>query len=344
MHFRQLKLFLAVAVASGFGVMDAHAAACNAGETAQVFSFTGAEQTFTVPAFVNSVRIVALGAQGGDGASGGNGAAGGTGGLGGSAVGTLSVSPGQSFSVYVGGRGNVFNGGGLAGNANAGIGGGASDVRTGGNAVANRVLVAGGGGGGGRAGCELSTVTGGNGGSGGGGNGVNGTDAPTPSFSPTGVAGGGFGGTPGTGGAAGIGCAGFLGQVGATTATEIGGQGGNGQSCCCFTFGSIPGGGGGGGGALGGGGGGGGSAGTTGCSGNDKGGGGGGGGGTSANFLASSVTMTPGVQAGDGDVTFCYSVTPQTAADIPTLSTYALAAFAVFMALGAGAILRNRKS
>ncbi len=80
-------------------------------------------------------------------------------GLGGRVQGTLSVVPGQVLNINVGGQGangsvsgaaGGFNGGG---NANfyffgcGGAGGGASDIRIGGNGLANRVVVAGGGGG-----------------------------------------------------------------------------------------------------------------------------------------------------------------------------------------------------
>ncbi len=280
------------------------------------FNFTGGMQTFTVPAGVTSIDITALGAQGGSGAAGGASVAGGAGGLGASATGTLAVVPGQVLNIFVGGQGATpaggFNGGGNGGNQNSGGGGGASDVRAGGSGIANRVITAGGGGGGGRGGCDEGSAStggiGGNGGTGGGGVGADGASSPTSG----GVAGGGFGGNAGSVqgafGAAGIGCGGFLGAPGITTANEIGGNGGNGQTCCCFSFGSIPGGGGGGGGQIGGGGAGGGSAGTTGCSGNSKGAGGGGGGGSSYTGGVTSGTTTAGVQPGDGQVVITYAL------------------------------------
>jgi len=240
----------------------------------RTYTYTGAPESFTVPAGVTRLRIEAKGGQGGAGATGGNSSSGGLGGLGSKATGILTVTPGQVLNLFVGGLGGTpaggYNGGGTGGSVNAGGGGGASDVRLGGTAVANRILVAGGGGGGGRGGCELATVNGGNGG---GTNGANGTTSPS--------GGGGFGATGPSGGAAGIGCPSFLGSAGASAASEVGGNGGAGQSCCCFSAPSIPGGGGGGGGYVGGGGGGGGSAGTTGCSFNEKGGGGGGAAGSS---------------------------------------------------------------
>ncbi len=144
-----------------------------------VFNYTGAQQTFTVPAGITSVTLKAWGASGGDGQITGNIGVGGKGGL---ATGNLAVTPGQVLNIYVGGRGTPstanticcggFNGGGNAlgqtsTNARGG-GGGASDVRVGGTALANRVLVAGGGGGG----CWLGPSGIGTGGAGGGLTGV----------------------------------------------------------------------------------------------------------------------------------------------------------------------------
>jgi hypothetical protein len=294
------------------------------------FSFTGGIQTFTVPCGVNSVFIDAYGAQGGTGADGNSNAgltAGGAGGLGGQASGSFSVVEGDILNIFVGGQGaqptGGFNGGANGGSQNAGGGGGASDVRFGGTGEANRILTAGGGGGGGRGGCESGTqITGGNGGDGGGGIGGDGVAAPTSG----GNAGGGFGGNAGNVqgalGAAGQGCGGFLGSPGTTATTGVGGPGGSGQSCCCFSFASIPGGGGGGGGQLGGGGGGGGSAGTTGCSGNDKGAGGGGGGGSSFIGGVSNGTVINGLNFGNGLVVISYEdPTPVMAViDNPTLN------------------------
>ncbi|MFN8715328.1 MAG: T9SS type A sorting domain-containing protein [Bacteroidota bacterium] len=271
-------------------------------------TFTGAMQVYTVPCGVTSLLIEAYGAQGGNGATGGNSSTGGAGAAGGYSSGALTVVPGQTLFIYVGGSGATptggFNGGASGGSQNAGGGGGATDVRVNSSNVADRVLVAGGGGGGGRGGCEQAIVNGGNGGNGGGGNGANGADAPTPG----GVAGGGFGAVGANAGAAGIGCGGFLGQPGLTATNESGANGGNGQTCCCFGAPSIPGGGGGGGGFIGGGGGGGGSAGTTGCSGNDKGGGGGGAGGSSYNGgMTTAGALIAGIRTGNGVVRITYA-------------------------------------
>ncbi len=160
---------------------------CPAGS--QTFSYTGSMQTFTVPNCVTSVNITCNGAAGGDGHNPGNQPKG----QGGIASGTLSVTPGQTLYIYVGGQGQRsssspmqggWNGGGNGYNyGNTGWtcagGGGASDVRSGGTALANRVIVAGGGGGGGS-----GSWGNGGGGNGGGNSGANGYD----------VGGGGYGG------------------------------------------------------------------------------------------------------------------------------------------------------
>lgn len=265
----------------------------------QTYNYTGTEQTYVVPAGVTQINVQTWGAQGVAGA----GAGGGTGGFGGYAIGDIDVTPGQTIYIYVGGQ-NGYNGGGTGGTIGAGNGGGASDVRIGGNALIDRALVAGGGGGGGSTGC-VSDWAGGNGGYGGGGAGTNGVDSPN--------GGGGFGATLGAGGAAGIGCSGFLGSPGSANGT-----GGDGQGCCCAT---TPGGGGGGGGYVNGGGGGGGSAGTTGCSGNDKGGGGGGAGGSSYVGSLANASMIDDVQTGDGLVVITELCTATTVTpDLATLS------------------------
>ena len=115
----------------------------------QTFNFTGVLQTFTVPACVSSLTISAYGSQGGTNSNSTT-----AGGLGGSTIGVLTVTAGQVLNIYVGGL-NGFNGGGAGGVTSGsplsggGIGGGASDVRVGGIALLNRVIVAGAGGGGG---------------------------------------------------------------------------------------------------------------------------------------------------------------------------------------------------
>lgn len=268
----------------------------------QTFSYTGAQQTFTVPAGVTSVTIQAAGAQGGTG-SGGPTASG----NGGSVTATISVTPGESLAVFVGGQGGAggapsggtagFNGGAAGGAAagtgqGGGAGGGASDVRQGGSALANRVVVAGGGGGGGG-----STGGGGAGGAGGSGTGASGAAATgaTPG-------GGGGGGTQSAGGSAGS--AGALPSGGTSGSVGTSGAGGAGGS---DSNNGETGGGGGGGGYYGGGGGG---------SGGNSGGGGGGSSFTEAG--ATSVTNTQGNQTGNGQVIISYTAPTATPANTAT--------------------------
>ena len=170
------------------------------------FNFTGAVQTFVVPAGITSVNIKSWGAQGNSNALSV------TGGLGGYAEGNLAVTPGQTLFINTGGGATAtisggFNGGGAAGinsgcaQAQGGGGGGASDVRITANTLANRILVAGGGGGAGAnrvANCGRGTGGGGGGGYYGGGGGagwpgIPGQDGPVPT-----------GGTQSAGGAGGV--------------------------------------------------------------------------------------------------------------------------------------------
>jgi hypothetical protein len=120
-------------------------------DVTHTFNFTGSAQTFTIPSGVTSISIETWGGQGANTSY--------SGGLGGYAKGDLSVTPGEVLNLYVGGQGGVYsvgdqgswtaggwNGGGLGYRYGRG-GGGASDIRKGGTALANRVIVAAGGGG-----------------------------------------------------------------------------------------------------------------------------------------------------------------------------------------------------
>ncbi|NRD80269.1 hypothetical protein HPT25_23385 [Bacillus sp. BRMEA1] len=130
------------------------------------FNYTGAVQTWTVPAGCNRVKIEAWGAEGGrywNTSNYANNYA--VAGKGGYVYGELNVTPGQVLNIYVGQKGTDaisynggsggWNGGGNGGTASSnsssytggGGGGGASDVRIGGTALSNRIIVAGGGGG-----------------------------------------------------------------------------------------------------------------------------------------------------------------------------------------------------
>jgi hypothetical protein len=124
------------------------------------FAYTGAPQSFTVPAGTTSLQFSVAGAQGGSGLAANTN-------YGGLVTGTLSVSPGDVLQIFVGeqpvGTLGGFNGGGAGDGAGRG-GGGASDIRLNGMTLTDRVVVAGGGGGGGFWSVENVEVVGGQGG------------------------------------------------------------------------------------------------------------------------------------------------------------------------------------
>jgi hypothetical protein len=257
------------------------------------FTYTGAAQSWTVPSGVTQATFVVDGAQGSAGRLFGG--IQGTGGLGGRVRATLTVSPGQTFQLLVGGTGSTptsgFNGGGTGGGTSAGAfygggGGGASDVRSGACVaslnctLADRRLIAGGGGGG--------AASGGDGGSGGqlGGNGT--------------TLGNGTAGTGGTATSGGVGGGAANGGSTPGAAGQLGLAGAGGFAAC-----GCGGGGGGGGGLYGGGGGG------------WQGGGGGG-----SSFGPAGTTFQSGVRAGNGQITITYNIQPDTTGPVanPTLS------------------------
>jgi hypothetical protein len=262
--------FLAAAAAVGaVGLVAGSAVPAHAALTSTTFTYTGAEQTYPVPAGVTEVTITAVGAPGGDGFNtGGTLPNGGAHGMGAQVTATVTLPAGTStLYVEVGGTGGEgtnctfaspdcstaggFNGGGAAGFG--GGGGGSSDVRldpasTSLSTADTRLVVAGGGGGGGGvcggAGGTAgdSTVTGA--GAGGPGNGGNCFGAPGVN--------GGFGGS--TGGAAGAGsnpgCAADPGALGPggnanCAGNAVGGAGGGGYYGGGGSPGNSPGGGGG---------------------------------------------------------------------------------------------------
>lgn len=133
----------------------------------QTFSYTGSNQTFTVPSGCTSITIKAWGAGGGGASQGGAYPYVTTGGGGGYASGVLAVSPGQQLTVIVGqGGGGVGNfgftpfGGGTAagGIFYSGGGGGRSAVRLSGG---TEVITAGAGGGGGYGNYSMVAAVGG---------------------------------------------------------------------------------------------------------------------------------------------------------------------------------------
>ncbi len=253
------------------------------------FDYTGAAQYFTVPAGLRQIKVDARGAKG----------AGSRIVYGGRVRAVIPVTSGEKLIVYVGGDASGatagFNGGGSGApggyiTAHGYGGGGASDVREGGDTLLDRVVVAGGGGGYGGAdsyyGCKS---TGGKGGGLTGGSGTGGR------YSQCG--GGGTGGTQnagGSGGAAGTNCFfGFDGNAGGSGVLGAGGSGGIGrEKRSTIYYPAGAGGAGGGGGYYGGGGGG---AGCASNSGSYSGGGSGGGGGSSyVESTASNVHMWQG--------------------------------------------------
>jgi hypothetical protein len=288
----RLLLTLALALAGLVAAGEGSGAFAQSVQVTETFSFTGAPQTWTVPAGVTQATFDVFGAQGGDSFVTG-GATGGKGGLGGEATATVAVVPGQTFQVNVGGRGSDGISGGAAGGFNGGGnggangtpgpgpsagGGGASDIRSGTFTPGDRVIVGGGGGGAGGSGC---TAPGGDGGAGGGTNGGNGTDGGGGVPGANGLGGG--GGTSSGGGIGGAGQAG-----GTSGANGVSGSGGAGGASSCGG-----GGGGGGGGFFGGGGGGGGSSAS-------------GGAGGGSGFGPAGVVFASGVRSGDGLVTITY--------------------------------------
>ena len=254
------------------------------------FSYTGSQETWTVPNGVTSITVDAYGAGGGDssGNSGGNGARVQT---------TLTVTPGNVLYISVGETGRdaangvasatAFSGGGKGGASNLGTqsgggGGGRTEISTT-VAPTGSIMVAAGGGGASAAG---------NGGSGGqtGSDGV-GTHK-------------GLGGSQSAGGAAG---AGNTGRDSSAGSAYTGGTGGR-----TANYRNQYGGGGGGGGYYGGGGGG---AGTSGSF------SGGGGGGSSYvdSTVGSSTTFTAGYSSASGHGSLEITYTADTTA--PTLSS-----------------------
>ena len=124
----------------------------------RTFFYTGAVQTYSVPAGVTLITVTAAGAQGGQSGIATN-ISSHVPGYGGEIMSTVSVTPLTTLYVYVGGAGRSglntnkggFNGGGNSSfyttNSWGGGGGGASDVRTVLGSLDSRLVVAGGGGG-----------------------------------------------------------------------------------------------------------------------------------------------------------------------------------------------------
>jgi methionine-rich copper-binding protein CopC len=304
-NFNYIKLFFL-----SFFTLFLNANIANAATV--TFSYTGAQQTFTVPNGVTSITVDGYGAGGGDssGNSGGNGARVQT---------TLTVTPGDILYIYVGETGwdaahgstpsTSFNGGGKGGQSNIGTqsggsGGGQTDIRTS-TSTSDIIMVAAGGGGASAAG---------NGGSGGqtGSDGVGSSKGLGASQSS--------GGTKGTGN---------TGRDSSDGSAFTGGTGGR-----TANYRNQYGGGGGGAGYYGGGGGGAGTSGTA---------SGSGGGGSSyvSSSLGSSTTYTAGYSSasGNGSLEITY-----TDATNPTLSSSTPADNATAVGVNANIVLNFDES
>ena len=135
------------------------------------YSYTGSDQTFTIPTGLTLITLDIKGA-GGHGGVGNSG----SGGTGGRTQGNLTVSGGQAYKIVVGGSsGNIYGFAGNSTNSNGGDGGGLSGIFLTSVSFANAKGIAGGGGGsawGGTSGGNgggSSGAAGGGGSSGGGG-------------------------------------------------------------------------------------------------------------------------------------------------------------------------------
>lgn len=240
----------AIVLAVAAGALPPAAASAATPPSVTTFTYTGAEQAYRIPAGVTRVSVTAVGAPGGTTEAHLS-----AGGLGGTASSVVTVDPGATLYVEVGGAGGTgevgvypvngvggaggFNGGAAggvgtfnllpapgppAGDDGGGGGGGASDVRAVpaavGGSLGSRLVVAAGGGGG----TQSSTGGGGSAGQPGHGN-------PYSVGQPgTATAGGAAGDngptTPAGAGALGVG--GFGGSFGGDDDTSGGGGGGGG--------------------------------------------------------------------------------------------------------------------
>ena len=276
----------------------------------QTFSYTGGQQTWTVPAGNSTITVDIMGAAGGGGGT----KWGVSGGKGGRVQTTLTVTASSTLYIYIGGKGcdatlvsasGGYNGGGGTGatsndNKQPGCGGGASDIRIGGTALSDRDVVAGGGGGasgwcptgggngGGTSGSILTTSASGFSGTSGCKPTGNGTDKQLYHSNISSLGGGGTSSAGGVCGKYGSNCITYNSMTSSAGTLGVGGRG----------VGYSHGGGGGGGGYYGGGG--------------SVVGGGGGGSSYTDGSLNSSITHTQGYASatGNGSLTITYNDAP----------------------------------
>ncbi|HEX3369363.1 MAG TPA: glycine-rich protein, partial [Candidatus Cybelea sp.] len=129
----------------------------------KTFRYVGKRQRFQVPAHVNTLTVIALGAAGAAAGTTSSGRSNDYFGRGGRVYAVIPVTPGETLTVVVGGQGSSlggYNGGGEPGPGYYGPcygGGGASDARENGRSVNDRILVAAGGGG---QGCGFDNASG----------------------------------------------------------------------------------------------------------------------------------------------------------------------------------------
>jgi len=188
----------------------------NVGPDTVILNYTGAMQSWTVPANVTGLKFDLMGASGGHDSYSGSAIVG----KGGRIQGNLAVIPNSTLNIYVGGMGGDGTPSGALGGYNGGGnttfyaygcgggGGGATDIRVGGTGLANRRVVAGGGGGNGQ---DLSAAF-----AGGAGGGLTGGSGETFNASAA------RGGTQGIGGA---GSVYFPWASGSNGAVGVGGDG-----------------------------------------------------------------------------------------------------------------------
>ena len=157
LHVRSLRPVVAAtgSLALAAGLCLTAAGPASAVQTEWAFDIPG-HSTWTVPAGVTSIEVELWGAAGSGAMLGGGGA-------GAYVDDVLVVTPGETLDIYIGGAGGIrtnvdgatpaggYNGGGAGGttgvNGSGAGGGGATDIRIGGTALTDRVVVAGGGGG-----------------------------------------------------------------------------------------------------------------------------------------------------------------------------------------------------
>lgn len=264
-----MRRVVALPAAAGLGLLlipaAAHAApaspVCSGGTCTVSFSTSGAPESFVVLANVHSLTAAVAGGSGGLGHQGFDRAATEPGGAGGAVTATIPVTPGQTLTVVVGGRGSdalntsspsTTAPGGYGGGGTAVIVPGGSDGAGGGGSfvfLGSSVLVAAGGGGGGGYGPGGAGGAGGPAQAGTAGGGADGGGAATPNA--PGAAGVG-GGTAGTGPASGPSTFGVGGASSPTCPAGAGGGGmyGGGSGGCVSTGALVFGGGGGGSGTV----------------------------------------------------------------------------------------------